>query len=395
MEQLNQHRQPSSTIVRHALGAMGTALALVGASPAIATAAANHEQNSNTPETQGYELPKKPSSLRGYERPLNPEARQSLTDSTLKIAKRYKGSDRWEQHCTGVKVTTGADNYVSTAAHCFKEFTGADTEGLLDGPSDQPKAFNIISRTADFYDFAVFDPRLPKGLRQPLAIIDGISISNRTQDRALLSVHPTEVSANTANFRSFDQITAQPLALEQKKAVARPAPGQKVALFGVPVANGDRQLAGIGRYVGRLRFQHKNGGTEYADVVGIKPKRIDQDTCNYGASGSSYSATAGNATYVSGPLSKRLNSIWDPPDIDNKTDFSEQRGDVTNEISNNERWRAIYQQRLNVDLSSFSTICTYSVALPGTSRDLVDGLLVSPPEVQFPGKGGDDSGSMK
>lgn len=343
---------------------------------------------------------RKTSSLPGYEKVLKPEAREKLSASTVKVAFRHKGYNGydpgvWVANCTGVKVNANGGSYVSTAAHCLQNITAKDN-GLFNKPADQPKAYDF-AKIADSarIEYGIFKSDNAQNLTRPIGIVDGISVSMRGHDAALFSIRPTEEGAGV-----FEAMPAANFATKQEQALPRPKLGQKVALFGVPEAIGSRPLSGTGRYLGRIQISvrsdtHDQIDTALVDIVGIKPKSIKEDACNFSASGSSFSATVkGNATYFSGPLSRRVNSIYDPYIMDQR-DRTAMRGDVRNEIDDAEMTRQIWQSKLRVDGDPFETFCAYEPNLPNTYDHLVNGFGVYAPDDQFGGFGMGGNPSMK
>lgn len=390
-----------SHAIRNLIGAAGVSLALMHAGPTTETAQASHaDLDAATPD---YSLPK-PSSLRGYNLPLSPETRQQGREATVDIRMRYAGADssqEWYKSCTGVKTTVNGQIRISTAAHCFEGLTG-ESFGILKSQPGKPNALNYISKANDnLVEYAVFDPQVDPNERKykPLMKVDGIAIA-AGNDAALLSVTPLEKPSEGVP-RTFDQIPALKLADNQAEAAPRPQRGQRVSLYGVFSANGEKQSSSLGRYLGRVKSTNEDGSTRYVDVVGLKPKTILEDTCLPGSSGSSFTSTTKNgSTYMSGPMSGTTNETWAPA-LYNGRAYDEQPNSVANEIDNAKYWRAKFTRELNVDTSSFTTICTFSANLPNLVNVVESGFntMAPIPERADPvgfesGKGG-DSQSMK
>lgn len=389
--------------LRHIVGAAGVSLALMNSGPATATAEASHAgSDASTPD---YEMPK-PSSLRGYNNPLNPETRKEGREATVEIRMRYAGSDEgqaWYKSCTGVKTTVNGKARISTAAHCFENLTG-ESFGLLKAKPGQPNALNYIEKTKGMVEYAVFDPQVDPSERKhkPLMKVDGIAIATGN-DAALLSVVPLE-KPSEGMPRTFDQIPAIKLADTQATATPRPQRGQRVSLYGVFSANGEKQSTSLGRYLGRIKDYNEDGTVRYVDVVGMKPKTIAEDTCLPGSSGSSFTATSKTgSTYLSGPMSGNINETWGPALFNGRV-YDKDPNSVANEIEGAKFWRQKLTSLLNVNTSSFTTICTFSANLPNLVKIMESGFNTMAPIPERPGadavgfeggKGGDDSGSMK
>lgn len=383
---------------QRALGGTAAALALVASGQAPTEAVAAGYEAPPSAE-RAFELPK-PSSLPGYNRLLSAETRQLSIDSTVELRTRYAASqsETWAQSCSAKKVTIDGVVRLSTAAHCFPQLTG-DQVGLLKPVAGQPRVVDYGLNAENFIEIGVFDPRQAPNNRQELARVEGISIAPN-QDMALLSVVPAPVEPQEVP-RTFDQIPALKLASNQEQALPRPIPGQRVALHGVQSANGERQVTGLGRYLGRVRHYLDNGYVQYLDIVGIKPSTIAEDMCLPGNSGSSFVSTGKHgSTYMSGPLSNVTNETWAPA-LFNNYPLDSKPNDITNEIEGARRWRAIYQAELGVDTSSFKTLCAYTANLPNSINTLSHGFGIEPVKTDqdavgfISGKGGDPDSSMK
>lgn len=398
-----EHITRQAHTMRNLMEIAGVTLALMHAGPVTETADANHP-NPDTPTPD--QIRPNPSSLRGYNIPLSPETRKQGKEATVEIRKRYAGSspdEEWVKDCTGVKTIVGGKVRVSTASHCFENLTG-EHFGIIKSVPGQPTAANYIDRANGLVEYAVFDPQVDPGERKhkPLAKIDGISIAAK-QDWALLSVAPLETPPEGVP-RTFDQIPALKLAAAQSEAPPRPGRGQRVSLYGVFSANGEKQSTSIGRYLGRTTYVNEDGSIRYIDVVGLKPKTIAEDTCLPGSSGSSFTATSkGGITYMSGPMAGTTNETWGPA-IHNNLPNDEKPNDVSNEIEEAKYWRAEFTRKLNVNTRSFSTICTFSANLPNSVNALNAGLETKAPEIARDdatavgfesGKGGSEPQSMK
>jgi hypothetical protein len=181
------------------------------------------------------------------------------------------------------------------------------------------------------------------------------------------------------------------MATTQEKAVKRPSPGQLVAMYGVPTANNDEAVGGTGRYLGRVSYVQPNGTIQFKDIVGIVTSNVKEDACNFGASGSLFSATIKNKstgrtrTYISGSLSTRI-SDNDVAMLD-QSDYSSLRGDLGNEIDAVAHWKDEIQQQLGVNVSGFDSLCSYSVNLPHSNKELIEGFKVNAPAFPDQGEG--------
>ncbi len=307
----------------------------------------------------------KPSGLRGYDKPLNPETKQLGAEATLQLRWKYADSEQWYDLCSALNVSVGATKRISTAAHCFSNVTGSKYGFLPTQPGPKAVDYAIIAKEKNLV-FGVFDPQVTPEARQPLAIINGISIGYEN-DQALLSWELPE-SPPAGVPRTMEQIPALELADTQAAAVPRPERGQKVFLTGVQEANGWRKISSTGRILGRIKL-YNNGVVRYLDIVGIKPKALFQDNCMPGDSGSSYVATGKDGrTYPSGALSGVINESWaSDPSLKN---FSSPLG--------GEIMRLSYQSDLDVDTTSFKTLCLFTARLPVSVNILNSGFGIRP-----------------
>jgi hypothetical protein len=302
-----------------------------------------------------------PDTLPGAGFPVSAEVRNALQDATVKLGSGRKSStDKhifWDGSCTGTKVVSAAGNeYILSAAHCFKDEPAISRKG-----SSGPLAVNI-AKPQDMY--AVLDPNLAVSDRQsaePLATIDGIAVDRSgTTDIALLSVAPTH-----AHAAQFNQIPAIPLDSYSVGALgglnSQIAPGQPVALDGMPASNWDEHVRDTGIYLGQYDGSELSGISNQIDLVAIAAPTYEDDACNYGASGSqgAYLRTDGGLG-MTGPLSWR-NSIgygtehkfYEPDTAD---------ADI--------QARLKVEAMTGVNLDQFDTICGYSVP----QQDTLDNL---------------------
>lgn len=322
----------------------------------------------------------KPKQLPGAGVTVKDATKEKLQQSTVKILARWKGYEGdWYETCTGTKVNAVGAEYVATAAHCFGEATGAES-GLIDtqnnSSSQEPKALDFLH--ASPLEYAISDPLLSSDQRKqtPLGIVEGIAIGVQGTDWALLKVRPTDVGEAQIQPRTFNDIAPFPYTsgLARKQ---QPVAGQQVALFGVPSASQNVPVPAKGTYLGRAKTYNSFGKPVAFDYVGIKPKTPDRDTCNFGASGSSFSADVydGKVAFVSGPLSRRLNTKYDPYSPQYYVDG--EPNSIVQDMTrlNIEAGMRTLENDLKVSLKSFTTICGFSVARPKKTINTLGDLV--------------------
>ena len=369
-------------------GALAMSLgALSGMGAPAANAEISHAKSAKIEKGGGFPL-RQPSELPGIKIHLGTERLNQIKQSTLEIGYRIKpefgGSPNWQfaPNCTAVKVQVPGekDPVIATAGHCLGAVSGA-VNGMLTDPSN-PGTIAENFEDATNLEFAVLDPNEPElgvRLNQPIAVIDKISVDTNDKDVAFLHPIATDPSQFVSdNIRSFDSIPAIPLT-----STKAPKQGTPVALYGEPQANGFEPIAGTGIFLGRVYQTESDNGvlvTNQVDLVGIRPNTPQQDNCNFGTSGSMAILPNGQ---LLGNLSRRNNTGYGP-------DKTMQYWDNINVA---EYWFITWEQQLNVDLSAFSTICTYSVLDNQTIQGLVKGFdipttLPSPSSGYVQGKGG-------
>jgi hypothetical protein len=359
--------------------------ALVLSSAAFAGLAAPSAKAEHAPaggtKTEAAQPPRDPNQLPGIRIHLGRETLNKIKNSTIEIGSRYKtdtsgvsAEEAYSPGCTGVKVAIGGKTFIMTAAHCFGDITGERYGTFSDPANPAAKAENYIGVSPK--DYAILDPldpRLDERSRQPVAIVDSISIDTAQKDVALLQVHAADEGPMTSPaIRQFSEIPA----INLNVAEQAPLQGTPVALFGEPQANGFEAIAGTGVYLGRVSYSFISPTTgeiiyTHLDLVGINPAAPPEDNCNYATSGSMALLPNGK---LLGNLSLRTSHGFGPDGIMQLPDSI----DFDNYI------RPIWEKQLNVKLDGFSTICGYTVMDHSTPSDLIGGL-------KFPviAKGGD------
>ncbi len=357
--------------LRRIAGGVLASVALMNAGPAMA-------QETYTPPTKGAEAPVEHAeglssveSLPGKNIKISTRAQQHLSNATVKIVRRAKLTQAekdqgktpfpWEDNCTGVKITDGDKTYISTALHCFGNDTGSQRGHIYASSYPrQPKALDFIN--SGWNEYAIQDPHVDPKARQTIGRVTGIAASTNGYDAALLKIK--SVSFGTKAPRSFNQLPS----LSDQKDKLRPTPGQEVGLYGVPQASGSKPVKGKGTYVGRA---YGSDGI-LVDIVGISAEQPNQDTCNFGASGSSFISEVDGKEIVSGALSWRSNRTFDS-------------GKYGKQVAN---WEALSTSLASdirkygdkdsngVDLTSsdFTTLCGYTVLPDRALNQMEDGF---------------------
>ncbi len=307
----------------------------------------------------------KTSSLRGYDKPLNPETKKRGAEASVQIRWRYIDSEQWYDLCSATMVRVGGQTRVSTAAHCFKVLTGSKDGLLPTQPGPKAVDYAIIAKERGL-EYGIFDAQVVPEARQLLAIVNGIAVGYQN-DQALASIAPPS-SPPVGAPRTIEQIPPLALADTQSAAVPSPARGQKVSITGVQQKNGWRQISSTGRFLGRIK-QYNNGVVRYLDIVGLKPPKMEQDNCMPGESGNSYVSTGKYGTaHTSGALSGVINESW----------ASDPMAGNQNGIMGDQIMRLTYQSSLNVDTNPYKTLCIYTANLPVSVRILNAGFGIRP-----------------
>lgn len=319
----------------------------------------------------------KVSALPGYKINVGPEMRKQLMDSTVEVIKHNPpNADTapmpWFGNCTGVKVLMPGqmDPMIMTAAHCFSEATGIKYGDFANPAAPTDTAENFMN--AEYYEVGIVDPQSPWSTREqgPLLGIGGISISTHHKDVALLSPFTGKggPSPSGQDSRTFEQIPAINF-----KVAEHLAPGEQVALYGVPQAANFTPVIGTGRYIGRVHFSEyvydtgPETSSRMLDIVAVNPNNPTADACNFGASGSLAMRSDGS---MLGPLSIRLNKGYSTPNTNQALDSP----------NFNNYWRTEWEMETGIDLENYSTICAYTVLDQNTPAELVEGFShMAPP----------------
>ena len=300
-------------------------------------------------------------SLPGYEKSISPEKQSRFKKSVIKIGVRDPKlpESSWGGNCTGTKVTIGSETRVLTAAHCIST-TGQEWSAFTGDPGlPGPNVLNVTDYLSS--EYAVFgssDFALPSNKTGHSEVESIVKDIDRTADFALLKVVPGN--------DEFDQLPA--IDITQLENIA-PLPGQEVALFGIPEASGNSPIETKGRYLGRV--PSTSGLSTTVDLVGIMAPEPGEDACNYGASGSIAMFAEGGFT---GPLTARSNQGYGKESRIYAPDSSE--------FGVKDRLKL--EEQLNLDLSKFTTICSYSVSNEDTVSSLERELTNPTPLSKLP-----------
>ena len=222
-------------------------------------------------------------SLEAFGQHASPEQREMLTEATVKVGKRQKGTEVWWQSCTGIKITDGTKNYVLSATHCFSD----DIVSL--GKGGGYDAVNISQ--ASNFEYALLDQSnlSPDGSGTASVPIESVAVS-RSADWALI-----KIGANAPpEFAEKPSIPFELLV----NSDSSPVPGEEVALFAYPGHSQGAPVAASGTYIGRIYDPGLSNFGSSLDLVAINPTADSDDACYYGASGSS-------AVFSSGMVSGR------------------------------------------------------------------------------------------
>lgn len=378
---------------RKLIASLGVIAAFAG-SPETAQADTERSPDSPSLEMKSVKYAK-PEKLPGYDIRISQEAREQLSESTLKIVKRYPAyvdtpAGEWFDSCTAVKVRVGDETFISSAAHCFSDELNLIKSGVLSKyafPGHRALNFSQASPL----EYGIMDPLQKTKPRTAIALAKGPVLNTRMSDWALLKAEPlkTDIAQRTES-----SIPAVEFIEDKTKLV----PGQEVGLYGVPGANNNRPVAGRGRYLGRIWQGPRDLGKEgkpiipagrWLRIVGIKPSQPYSDSCNFGASGSSFVAEIDGQAYASGPLSVRINEKYDPYLLN-----GHQKKSLKTAIVGAREQRSIIEQELKIDTSSFTTLCGYTDETESGAKDMQNGFesFYKDPSPQ---KGGYDPDSPK
>lgn len=285
-------------------------------------------------------------SLPAFGSHISPEQREMLTDATVKVGKRQKGTDTWWQSCTGIKVSNGTESFVLSATHCF-------TDDLVSlGKGGGTDALNITNESR--FEYSLLDQSSLSSKEDSsgtaIASISSVAISF-SADWALMRVDSTAAS------KVFSEKPAIPMDM-LVETVRQPAPGEEVALFSYPGHSEGAPVVATGTYLGRIENSGLSNFSYSLDLVAINPADDSDDACYYGASGSSAVFSGGS---VSGPLSMR-----------NTIGYGDSHTVTTGDV-NDETARLYIESYTQLDLSAFGVICGFSA--PG--QYTVDSLITA------------------
>jgi hypothetical protein len=310
-------------------------------------------------------------SLPGYgER--SPKQSKILQQATLQLISRPEGTNQtWSPICTATKVSQGGQDYILTAAHCFKDTKGDFPSGPQDNNDGVPaEAVNIVTQTANEYAVALpaKPGQEPPDTWEPIAMASGIAVDESgVSDWALLQV--SQVSSQ------YVSIASNSLSITDRL----PIPGESVTLYSLPASNGNQPVSETGIYLGDYASPADfTGISDELDLVGINPGTPNADACDYGASGSI--ADIGNNEFT-GPLSYRDNMGYGPDDVFIPPDTS----------NGSETSRLYLEAETGLNLDHFNTICGYSIpevtegGINDTIPDLIE-VLRSPGQIVYESK---------
>lgn len=270
--------------------------------------------------------------LPGLSEKVSQEQISTLENSLVTILVEPNGGSSWAQHCSGLKVTVDGNDYVQTAAHCFEPYTGLIPPGA--------QSDNILPVTS--YSYAIGLPANQKELT-PIAEVTAVSVDVNGNDTALLQL--------SSELPAFQGIPAVPI---ETVAAVSPTPGEQVAMVGVPESDNDNPVIGEGTYIGQV--QDPNNSAQKIDVIGLNTPSSTQDSCYFGASGSSAIFADG---HVSGPLTVR-SGRGEQEDPTLKSDDPAVAANL----------RAQLEQATGYNLEPFNVLCGYAIP-PANAYDLL------------------------
>jgi hypothetical protein len=346
-----------------------------------------------------------PGDLPGHDIGITEHAASLLAGASVLIEKTPNGTDGSvapTAECSGVKVGIGEESFISVAAHCFAAETGVDN-GVLN-----PLNFPPNDGALDFFDRSPYTYGIEASStapldRQTLATATGITISTDSVDAALLRVNPSASTTSKSGqpLPGYQQVKALPY-LRQ----ADLTPGQKVAMYSTPESTDNEPVSATGTFIGV--YQDPTGyivkgvaTTRAEDVVLIHPKQPYEDVCYYTASGSSFvaketrngsTAGLGGKIAVSGPLSLRINSLYDPYLAPTYHDTNPET-QLKQSLIEEKTWRTEVELQLGVAISPKDTICKFSVVGNNTKSALVRDFGKNAPPLGP--KGGGGPGTMR
>lgn len=298
-----------------------------------------------------------PDKLPGHNIRVSNETVNKLRGSTVVVGRQFGGQGQFQHWGTGVVVGELGDKIlVQVAAHQVLN----NKEGYLNIPGK--KAVDYLNATTD--KFNIGDPTITdveQRMDNPIGDVDGITVSTTAKDVALLRVARRSLPAAGGGVATpIDSKLRLGNSMEKNSRPykAKLIPGQEVAVFGVPLASGFKPVMNKGVFIKRLKVHNDSGEDntyQLVDVVGIKSSSSDKDGCNFSGSGGSFAADIKGETFVSGPLSRRINWKYDHKVVNwEGYNVAQARAELKN------KWIRM-QKMTGVNLSSFDTICQYSV----------------------------------
>lgn len=349
-------------------------LALRGAKAMTAVAlfgglSANAEAKADTPghaEAAPVKLIN-PDKLPGHNINVSKEAFKHLKDATVFVFKKYPDGTLTPAG-TGVRLGGPGERYIRISAHQARDVTNMP-DGILNLPDNPDGAFDYIQNTDTKY--FIGDPNVPdvsQRMLNPLGVADGLTISTKAKDLALLRISekmPDAAEPNT--FDSLDKIVPLDYSLESDPNY-KPVPGQKVALFGMPLSNKYIPMSATGTFIKRVKIINENNkGTRLVDYVGIKgnskPSNPRANTCNIGSSGMHYTANVKGRIMVSGPESRTISLKYDPKN----PSWTYSDGTpipMAEKLKASKRYWAEIKNQTGVNIDPFDRICIFEV--PGS-----------------------------
>jgi hypothetical protein len=364
-----------------AVAALGT-LSQSVASPerAVASSTPTEVATTNLKQEQGvylrdaYELPA--FELPGFDREVSRKQEMELANSTVKILRKLKNPGQydhagWLETCTGniIKLSgyKGPEIIISTAAHC--DSTTGKKSGANFNTAFAP-AVDLLD--SSLYDFAIADP-MENNIDTPKTVIARVkrmSVNQRGADITFMSAEPTDERQPGQNARLIKSI--KPLKIKTNN---NPILGQEVALASAPAAANNRLIKDKGIYAGMYTLYNEFGKPRKVAIVAINPFSPEEDVCNFGGSGSG--AIMADGTTLSS-LSIRVNTGYPNHELQYNDVYSyDSEGNL--KTSNPSSFKAKVERKLRVDLSSYSTICGYSVATNKTFGRMMKGFTLKPP----------------
>ena len=274
--------------------------------------------------------------LPGFGKKVTPGEETLLERSAVKVVVK---AGSWQQVCSGNKVELDGKTYVSTAAHCASpEPDGAHKVAVNALPTSR-------------YQFAIDSAETsPSGLpsQTPLAFVTKFAVDPALTDQALLSVSTAGDVQRSAGQPIFDALPAL-----SSFDFAQPQVGQEVTLAGYPHSNDFRPTVEHGVYLGRLLIAHWSQTP--LDVVATESNSYASETCNPGASGSTFALANGQA---SGEMFVGINLTGETPT--GKDMFGPSVGQEV-------------ERALGIELApnAFQRLCFFSAPQPGNYDTLL------------------------